>query len=79
MAIGLNYNICIKTYKMVLSYQFDGVHYFETKKRANQWLEKFCNPLEDGKYYSKKYGKSCYSVIDWNYQETRKQKQNLNN
>tara|TARA_R110001599_G_scaffold301296_2_gene506899 strand:+ start:300 stop:596 length:297 start_codon:yes stop_codon:yes gene_type:complete len=66
------FNISIRTYKMVLSYEPNGVHYFETKKRANRWLKKFCNPLEDGKYYKKNKGTKEYAEVIWDYHEYRK-------
>ena len=71
-SIGLNFNIRIRTYEMVLSYQPMDTHYFETKKRANRWLEKFCNPLEDGRYYFKNKGTKEYAEVVWDYQEHRK-------
>jgi hypothetical protein len=71
-AIGQNFKISIVTYKMVLSYQPDHLVYFETKKQANRWLKKFCNPLEDGKYYLKNKGTKEYAEVIWDYQEHRK-------
>ena len=72
MTINKNYKIAIDTYKMVLSYQAISTNYFETKKEANRWLKRFCNPLKDGKYYHKNKGKRYYSEVIWDYQQHRK-------
>jgi len=71
-SIGQNFNISIVTYKMWLSYQPNHIVYFETKKQANIWLKKFCNPLKDGKYYLKNKDAKEYAEVVWDYQEHRK-------